>query len=240
MADMEVKDVLFEIRQENLETGMRGYPVGYCTTSSVDPQRGLSYREIPVSEMGEKDPYDVIFLLYEGHSGSAEELQAFKKKIQERMSLKEETKQAIRNLPVEGHPMKLFSAALLILGMLEGSSDWKEDLYRIVAKIPLVGAEVINHHAGWGGTRKSDPSLGYMENFTHIVNVPQAEQRQLAEAFRLFNILHYDHGGGNLSTFIGKAIASGLEDMYGSLTGACCALAGPRHGKANQDCLAFV
>jgi citrate synthase len=56
----------------------------------------------------------------------------------------------------------------------------------------------------------------------------------------LFNILHYDHGGGNLSTFVGKAVASGLEDMYGSICAAMCALEGPRHGKANQDCLEFV
>jgi citrate synthase len=59
----------------------------------------------------------------------------------------------------------------------------------------------------------------------------------LNEAFTLFNILHFDHGGGNLSVFVGKAVASGLEDMYGSLAAACCALAGPRHGRANQDCL---
>ncbi len=28
--------------------------------------------------------------------------------------------------------------------------------------------------------------------------------------------------------------------MYGSITAAMCALAGPRHGRANQDCLEFV
>ncbi|HEY4832667.1 MAG TPA: citrate/2-methylcitrate synthase, partial [Waddliaceae bacterium] len=53
-------------------------------------------------------------------------------------------------------------------------------------------------------------------------------------------ILHYDHGGGNLSAFIGKGVASGLQDMYGSLSAAMNGLAGPRHGRANQDCLEFV
>ena len=33
-----MSEVLFEIKKENLETGLRGYPVGYCTTSTVDPQ----------------------------------------------------------------------------------------------------------------------------------------------------------------------------------------------------------
>ena len=39
------------------------------------------------------------------------------------------------------------------------------------------------------------------------------------------------------STFVGKAVASSLEDMYGSISAAMCALAGSRHGRANQDSL---
>src|SRR6202043_1407127 len=99
---------------------------------------------------------------------------------------------------------------------------------------------VINHHAGWEKTPPSKPELGYMENFTHMLNIPNRNKVELTPIFKLFNILHYDHGGGNLSTFVGKAVASGLEDMYGSMTAAMAALSGPRHGKANQDCLEFV
>src|ERR1700737_4053643 len=66
------------------------------------------------------------------------------------------------------------------------------------------------------------------------------DAKNLTHVFKLFNILHYDHGGGNLSAFVGKAVASGLEDLYGSMAASMCALAGPRHGKANQDCLSFV
>ncbi len=73
-----------------------------------------------------------------------------------------------------------------------------------------------------------------------MINVPGKNKEALQQAFKLFNVLHYDHGGGNLSTFVGKAVASGLEDMYGSITSAMCALAGPRHGRANEDCLEFI
>lgn len=79
-----------------------------------------------------------------------------------------------------------------------------------------------------------------MENFAQMLNVPNANTEALTHTFRLFNVLHFDHGGGNLSAFTGKAVSSGLEDMFGSLTGAMCSLAGPRHGKANQECLEFV
>ena len=73
-----------------------------------------------------------------------------------------------------------------------------------------------------------------------MLNVPNVDLKKLTKVFRLFNVLHYDHGGGNLSTFVGKAVASGLEDMYGSICAAMCALAGPRHGRANQDSLEFI
>ena len=49
-----------------------------------------------------------------------------------------------------------------------------------------------------------------------------------------------DHGGGNLSTFTGKAVASGLADIFSSMAAAMAGLSGPRHGRANQNCLAFV
>jgi citrate synthase len=127
-----------------------------------------------------------------------------------------------------------------LAGIYEGKNNYREDCLNLIAKIPEITATVINHHAGWGRTKPSQVNLGYMENFTQMLNVPHVEYQQLSEAFRIFNILHYDHGGGNLSAFVGKAVASGLEDLYGSITAAMCALAGPRHGKANQDCLNFL
>ena len=235
-----MSEVLFEITKEHLETGMRGYPVGYCTTSSVDPEKGLFYMGRPVSEMASSRPEEVMYLLYHGKEGSKEEVDSFSAELQQRAHCSTETLERIAQLPRKGHPMALFSAALLITGMLEGTDDYREDCLNVMAKVPQVAAAVINHHAGWGGLNPSKPELGYMENFTQMLNVPSADLEGLGAAFKLFNVLHYDHGGGNLSTFVGKAVASSLEDMWGSLASAMNALAGPRHGKANQDCLLFV
>ena len=233
-------EILFEITKNNLETGMRGYPVGFCPTSFVDPQKGLFYRGEPISELYTQSPEQVIFLLVNGHEPSDIELAEFKKNLSERAHLSQAVTKHIQTLPRAGHPMKLFCSSLLLLGMLEGRGDYKEDCLNVIAKLPALVATVINYHAGWGETPAPDTDLGYMENFAHMLNVPSVSKEQLAEVMRLFNVLHYDHGGGNLSTFVGKAVASGLEDMYGSLCSAMCGLAGPRHGKANQDCLIFV
>ncbi|KAF3363074.1 Citrate synthase 4, mitochondrial [Chlamydiales bacterium STE3] len=234
-----MSELIFEITKDNLETGMRGYPVGYCTTSTVDPTKGLFYSGKSVKDLAFEEPEKVIYLLYFGKEGSKEELEQFKSDLQKRAHCSEEMLQHLCSLPRIGHPMKLFTTALLIAGMYESCGNYREDCLNLIAKIPQITATVINYHAGWGKGNSSRPELGYMENFTQMLAVPHVNQQELNQVFQLFNILHYDHGGGNLSTFVGKAIASGLEDMYGSIAGAMCALAGPRHGKANQECLEF-
>ena len=232
-------EVLFEITKEHLETGMRGYPIGYCTTSYVDPVKGLFYLKQPVSAISTWEPEEVIYLLYYGTPGTREQVIQFANDLQKRAKCSPEVIEHIQQLPRVGHPMKLFCAALLVCGMIEGMGDYREDCLNLIAKIPELAAAVITHHAGWK-MKTSQPELGYMENFTQMLNVPKANLNELIPVFKLFNVLHYDHGGGNLSTFVGKATASSLEDMYGSLTAAMCALAGPRHGRANQDSLEFV
>ena len=235
-----MSEVLFEITKDQLETGMRGYPVGYCTTSSVDPEKGLFYIGRPVSELSKKNPEEVIYLLYYGKEATSEELDLFKKELCKRANISERLVESIRSLPREAHPMQLLICSLTLASTFEGTGDWNEDGLNLVAKIPIIVAHLINHHAGWGKCKVSNPELGYMENFTQMLNIPGVNLDQLTEVMKLFNVLHYDHGGGNLSAFIGKGIASGLQDLYGSLAGSMSALAGPRHGKANQDCLNFV
>lgn len=235
-----MSEVLYQLTEKDLESGLRGVPVGYCPTSDVDPIKGLRYEKYPIAEVAFWEPQRVIYLLYTGKEGSEQQVSQFYKDMLCREQCSSELVEAIQRLPRKGHPMKLFCSALLLAGMIEGTGDYREDCLNVIAKIPQIAATVINYHAGWGGTPKPKPELGYMENFTQMLNVPKSDRAELTRVFKLFNVLHYDHSGGNLSTFVGKCIASGLEDIYGSLCGAMAALAGPRHGKANQDSLQFV
>ncbi len=225
--------------EEQLETGLRGVPVGYCVTSTVHPEKGLFYVDRPIDEIAEWEPEQAIYLLYHGKEGTSEEVAAFKKDVQARGTCSEKTLHYITQLPKEGHPMALYSAAILILGMEELTGDYREDCLNLIAKLPHLTAAVINYHAGWGKTPPSRPELGYMENFSQMLLVPNKSEA-LTRVLKLFNVLHYDHGGGNLSAFVGKAVASGLADLYGSIAASMNALAGPRHGRANQECLHFV
>ena len=232
--------VLFTITHKNLDTGLRGYPVGTCTTSHVDPKKGLFYVGYPIRSLVHCDPIDVMYLLYFGKPGTKKEIETFKDNLAKRSQCKPETLRAISSLPRGKDPMDVFSTALLIAGICEGVGEYREDCLNIIAKLPQIAAASINHCAGWGPTPQSRPELGYMDNFVQMLNLPHPPKPELIETMRLFNILHFDHSGGNLSTFVGKAVASGLEHLYGSLAAAMTALAGPLHGRANQESLEFL
>ncbi|MCK4934334.1 MAG: citrate (Si)-synthase [Simkaniaceae bacterium] len=233
---MKGKKVLFEITEEKLETGLRGYPIGYCTTSSVDPIKGLFYRGKPVESFCTKTPEEVMHYLI---TGKEEGVDDFAKVLKEESTLSENVTNHILELPRNAHPMRLLSIAVQLLGILEGKGGYREDQLQLIAKMPHLVATVINYHAGWGQTPKPRNDLSYMENFTHMLNVPKGDKTKLIAIMELINILHYDHAGGNLSTFVGKSVASGLQDMYGSIAASMLALGSVRHGKANQDCLEF-
>ncbi len=236
---MAESEVLFTITKDNLESGLRGVPVGYCTTSSVDPQLGLFYAGYPIAELAHKEPEEIIYLLFNLELPNPEQLSEFKQQLIAHSKINPEVFKHLEILPKSGHPMKWFLHGLNALGMHSGTGDYKKDAINIVAQLPELVAAIYRIRSGWGDLIESKPELGYMENFVAMVNPPNGS-KHLTKLMKVFDVLHFDHGGGNLSTFVGKAIASGLEDTFGSLMGAMAALAGPLHGMANQECLRFL
>ena len=233
-----MSEKLFEVTEDHLETGMRGYPIGYCVTSTVNPEKGLYYMGQPVTELSNNKPEEVIFLLQNGRLPSQEEFIEFEKDLVSVGKCDKGLVDAIYALP-KAHPMINFSIALLLTGHFHGQDDYRKDYKSLIALLPEISAHVINRHND-RPPAQSNPELGYMENFVHMICEDKSKIADWIPIFSLFNILHYDHGGGNLSAFVGKAVSSGLEDLWGSVSSAMNALAGPRHGRANQDCLAFV
>ncbi len=238
-----MSEVLMELTKDHLETGLRGVPVGYCTTSKVDPMKGLFYVEQPVMDLAQRDPEDVIYLLLNKRFPTAEESVVFRKDLASRAKVTTRVLGTLGSLPRRGHPMKWFLHSLNTMGMMASTGDYLEDTLTLIARIPTVVAAIFRIREDWGEPIDPDPELGYMENFVHMLGVPEQNEKQqaaLTQLMRVFNVVHFDHGGGNLSTFVGKATASGKADLFESITAAMCGLAGPLHGKANQECLKFV
>ncbi len=236
----EQNDVLFSITTRHLNTGLRGFPVGTVRTSRVDPMEGVSYVGYSVKDLANLDPEAVVYLMFNKELPNAEQLSAFKADLASRANLPEGVAAMVTGLPKQGHPMEWLIAGLNLLGMTGKTNDYTEDALNLIARTPELVATVFRQRSGWGAPIESKPELGLVENFVQMMGVPGADAGKLTALLRTFYILHMDHGGGNLSTFTGKAVASGLADIYASLGAAMAGLYGPRHGRANQDCLAFV
>ncbi len=233
-------DVLFSITSAHLNTGLRGFPVGTVRTSKVDPYEGVSYVGYSVKELASLDPEAVVYLMFHKALPNDEQLVAFKADLASRATLPDGVAARVGKLPKQGHPMEWLIAGLNLLGMTGKTNDYKEDALNLIARTPELVATIFRQRSGWGAPIESKPELGLVENFVHMMGVPGADAEKLTALLRTFYVLHMDHGGGNLSTFTGKAVASGLADIYASLGAAMAGLYGPRHGRANQDCLAFV
>jgi len=231
--------LLFEVRQSHLNTGLRGVPVGTCRTSAVDKDKGVSYGGYPIAELANLSCEQVIHLLVHKHLPDDAEAAAFSADLARRGAVPPQVLDLLAALPREGHPMEWFIAGLLYLGMTGKTGDWVEDGLNLIARVNGVAAAIFRLREGWGEPIAPQPGLDYAKNFAHMLGVPGASPH-LGDLLRLFHVLHMDHGGGNLSTFTGKAIASGHADMYVSLAGAMASLYGPLHGRANQNCLEFV
>lgn len=235
-----MSDSLFEITSKHLNTGLRGFPVGTVRTSRVDPYEGVSYVGRPIKDLAYEDPEAVVYLMFNKRMPNDEELAAFKSDIASRSKIDPQVFAILGQLPKSGHPMEWLINGLTLLGMTGKTNDFYEDGLNVIARVPALVAAIFRVRSGWGEPIASKPDLGLIENFVHMLGVPGGDTQALTQLLRTFYILHMDHGGGNLSTFTGKAVASGLADMYASLAAAMAGLYGPRHGRANQDCLAFV
>jgi citrate synthase len=232
--------VLFEITNKHLNTGLRRFPVGRVRTSRVDPQEGVSYVGYPIADLANLDPEAAIYLLFNKRLPTDSELADCKAELASRATVDPAVMSCIQALPKDGHPMEWLINGLTLLGMTGKTGDFYEDGLNLIARSAELIATIFRVRSGWGDPIPSNPSLGLVENFVNMMGVPGANQAKLTKLLRTFYVLHMDHGGGNLSTFTGKAVASGHADQYTSLAAAMAGLYGPLHGRANQECLNFV
>ncbi len=237
---MNENEILFKIFDNNLETGLRGMPVGYCTTSFVDPIKGLFYKGKAIKELAHKDPEEVMYLLLNGSLPNEAEYADFAKTLKKRRGLNPKILELLKKLPSNKDPMKMFIIGICLMGLVDGKNDYREDAFNIFANLPELVAAIFRISMNWGDLIPPDENLGLIENFVHMLSPPGADKELLAKVLRIFEILHYDHGGGNASAFTGKVASSTHSDLYESLTAAMAALAGPLHGKANQESLLFL
>ena len=238
---MDDEKVLCEVTENHLNTGLRGIPVGTCRTSFVTPTEGVHYCGYPIKELVDFSPEDIIYLLFNKELPTTAQSSAFKADLATRGHVPAGLANVLQTLPTDGHPMDWLSIGIHTLGMLDTTEDWREDALNLIARMPRLMGLIFRYREGRGeGIADDDTTKSLVQRFVDTVGVDEHLRAKMERVVSAYLVLHMDHGGGNLSTFTGKSIASGNATVYSAIAGAMNALSGPLHGRANQSCLEFV
>ncbi|HUH98968.1 MAG TPA: citrate (Si)-synthase [Anaerolineales bacterium] len=242
--------------------GMRDVKSLLTDISFVDPEHGIRFRGMSIPEVlkalprarGGKMPLvgGLYYLLMVGAVPTPEEAWEVEAEWGRRALVPDYVYKMIRTMPKETHPMTLFSQAVLALQhgsvfarkyhTLKKDEYWEaalEDSLDLTARLPLVAAYIYRLKA-FGETKKPkyNPKWDYGHNFSKMMGV--ADKKGYADLARLYFILHSDHESGNASAHATHLTGSTLSDVYYAFSAGLNALAGPLHGLANQECLAWL
>ena len=232
---------MFTVNRSHLNTGLRGIPVGTCRTSFVTPTEGVHYCGYPIAELAHFAPEDIVYLLFNKELPTPSQAEAFRADLASRGAVPNSVAAVFHTLPRDGHPMDWLSVGIHTLGMLDTTGDWQEDALNLIARMPRMMGLLFRIRDGRGeNIPEDDLSASMVQRFVRTLDLDGVDQDLMERILATYLVLHMDHGGGNLSTFTGKAVASGHATVYASIAGAMNALSGPLHGRANQSCLEFV
>lgn len=76
-------------------------------------------------------------------------------------------------------------------------------------------------------------NLSTAENFLRMIRPDKSYTDEEAKLLDMMLMVHAEHGGGNNSTFVCRALSSSGTDTYSAIAGAVGSLKGPLHGGAN-------
>ena len=245
--------VMSEVKVSQAFGGMRGVKALICDTSLVEPDKGLAIRGIPILDLVDKLPEEIFYLLLTGEVPDKEALTALQKDLQERQEVPGYVWDVLDAMTEDAHPMTMLSTAVLVMQRdssfakqyREGISKkeyWKpvlEDSLSLIGKLPSIAAWIYRKRFNKGSRIDPMPDLDWAGNFAHMMGI-EDPNGEFANMMRLYQVLHSDHEGGNVSAHTCHCVASALSDPFYAVSAGLNGLAGPLPGLANQECLRFV
>lgn len=242
--------------------GMRDTKSLLTDISYVDPNEGIRFRGMSIPEVLKKLPKarggkmplvgGLYYLLMVGEVPTKEEAMDVEAEWARRASIPDYVFKMLQAMPKETHPMTLLSQAVLALQngsiFAERYHSMKRDVYwepaledslNLTAKLPVIAAYIYRlKYFGEKRKPKYNPRQDYGLNFARMMNVE--DRKGYADLARLYFILHSDHESGNASAHATHLVGSTLSDVYYAFSAGLNALAGPLHGLANQESLAWL
>ncbi|HSL47136.1 MAG TPA: citrate (Si)-synthase [Anaerolineales bacterium] len=242
--------------------GMRDIKSLLTDVSFVDPAEGIRFRGMSIPELLKKLPKarggkmplvgGLYYLLMIGEVPTREQAMEVEAEWAKRADVPDYVFKMIKSMPRETHPMTLFSQAVLALQngsvFAQRYHSMKKDVYweaaledslDLTAKLPVIAAYIYRmKYFGENKKPRYNPRQDYGLNFARMMKV--SDKKGYADLARLYFILHSDHESGNVSAHTMHLVGSALSDPYLSFSAALNGLAGPLHGLANQECLAWL
>lgn len=230
------------------KTGYITLDPGYVNTGACESsitflngEKGiLRHRGYSIEDLADDSSFtSVSYLLAYGSLPTAEQHAGFEERIRAQYALAEPTLNLVKSFKSDAHPMAVLSAAMVSLAAqypTDQAFNDGETIPRMMAQSAVVTA-VFQRLSQGKAIIDPDPSLGYCENFLHMLfgdEESDAEMDELmAKVLNRLLILHADHEQ-NCSTSTVRIVRSSDANPYASISSGINALWGPLHGGANQ------
>src|SRR4051812_9869146 len=265
----EIKDIiknhgdlkLGEITVAQVYQGMRGMPGMVTETSRLDPEEGIRFRGYSIPELRkqlpkapggtEPLPEGIFYLMLVGELPSQDDVTFITNEWMKRSNVPKHVFDVIEELPVDAHPMTQFVIGVMAMQTesvfakayakgMNKKEYWDyayEDSMNLIARLPRIAAYIYRRKYKNGAHIEPDHKLDWAANFAHMLGYDQVDFKRL---MRLYQTIHVDHEGGNVSAHTTHLVGSALSDPYLSFAAGMNGLAGPLHGLANQEVLSWI
>jgi len=219
---------------------LSGVPAGNTALCSVGRTgNDLNYRGYDILEIATTCEFEEIaHLLIHGRLPNRVELAGYKTKLAALRGLPATVRSVLEVLPAASHPMDVLRTGVSVLGCtLPENEAHPAAAARDIADrlIASLGSMLTYwYHYSHSGNRihveTEDDSIG--GHFLHLLH-RRAPSAAWVRAMHTSLILYAEHEF-NASTFAARVIAGTGADLYSCIVGAIGALAGPKHGGANE------
>jgi citrate synthase len=240
---------------------MKGLPALLTLTSKLDPQEGIRFRGYSIPELREKLPKlgpddeplpeGLFYLMLLGDLPTINDVTEIGKEWKQRAVVPDQVFRVLDAMPMDSAPMADFCAGILALATESkflqaynagvGKKDYwdstYEDVMNFIGQLPVIASYIYRKHYFKGNVIPADPKLDWSANLAHMMGYDDPEIYKL---FRLYLTIHADHEGGNVSAHATHLVASALSNPYYSYAAGMLGLAGPLHGYANQEVVAWI
>lgn len=265
----EIKDIIKnhgdlkvgEITVAQIYQGMRGMLGMVTETSKLDPEEGIRFRGYSIPELRkqlpkapggtEPLPEGIFYLMLVGELPTQDDVTFITNEWMKRSNVPKHVFDVIEELPVDAHPMTQFVIGVMAMqtesvfakAYAKGMSKkeyWDyayEDSMNLIARLPRIAAYIYRRKYKNGVHIEPDHKLDWAANFAHMLGYDQVDFKRL---MRLYQTIHVDHEGGNVSAHTTHLVGSALGDPYISYAAGMNGLAGPLHGLANQEVLGWI